>query len=177
MERGNVLGDRRGGREPPAGAGRVHHRPGFHKKALVPHKKIVRIPSIPAHFALPNSSKCDTSCVTDGDGNRVRTLRLGNPPQPPRVRWRDHGYGMDERGEVQGPLSLHFLSERRRRRAGGSAHLRRVPGGRGLPSSTPSTSGSITACGAASPNVSAAGCSAVAGSVTPSPSDALNRRR
>ena len=40
-----------------------------------------------------------------------------------------------------------------------------------VPRSTPSTSGSITACGAASPNVSAVGCSVVAGSVTPSPSD------
>ena len=72
---------------------------------------------------------------------------------------------------MQGSLPRHFLSERRRRRAGGATNLRRVPGGRGSASSTPSTSGWTTVCGAASPSVSAGGCSAAVGSDTPSPSE------
>ena len=52
-------------------AARLRPRPVHHKKSLVPHKKIVRIPSIPAHFPLQNSSKCDTSSATDDGGTRV----------------------------------------------------------------------------------------------------------
>jgi WhiB family redox-sensing transcriptional regulator len=39
----------------------------------VPHKKIVRIPSIPAHFLLPKASECETSGATDGGGTRAST--------------------------------------------------------------------------------------------------------
>ena len=64
-------------------AARLRPRPVHHKKSLVPHKKIVRIPSIPAHFPLQNSSKCDTSGATDGGGSGF-AHDTRNPPQPPR---------------------------------------------------------------------------------------------
>ena len=57
----------------------------FHKKALVPHKKIMRIPSTLAHFDPIRTLGCDTDGGTGGDDHDP-TFGVLVPVSPPSTR-------------------------------------------------------------------------------------------